>query len=82
MSRETFTPEEREEFNKWCQQFEVSTKWDPEKPQNKEFVEKYDMAQYLIATGYTDEQKEEVVDHEPSLKEKMVDFVSHILKLK
>lgn len=81
MSREGFTPEEREEFNKWCEQFEVSTRWDPDKPKNREFIEKYDMAQYAIATGYTEEEKV-IVDHEPSLKEKMVDIVSHILKIK
>jgi len=82
MSRESFTPEEREEYNKWCAELGISSRWDPDKPENKEFVEKYDMVQYLIATGYTEEQKSEVVDHEPSLKEKMVDIVSHILKIK
>lgn len=81
MSRESFTPEEREEFNKWCAQFEVSTRWDPDKPQNKDFIEKYDLAQYAISTGYTEEDRV-VVDHEPSLSKKVINVVSHILKIK
>jgi hypothetical protein len=82
MSKPNFTPEEREEYNRWCNELGVSSRWDIDKPENREFMEKYDQVQFAIATGSTEPKAVDHVDFEPTIREKMVDFVSHVLKLK
>jgi predicted Ser/Thr protein kinase len=67
-------------FNEWAQTFQVSSKWDTESIERRQFMEKLELALEADRMGI---KKEELpkVDHEPSLLGKFQGLVYSCLNL-
>jgi hypothetical protein len=74
------TDEREISFNEWAQTFQVSTKWDTETPERKQFMEKLELALEAERMGV---KKEDIpqVDHEPTIMEKFQELIYGCLNL-
>ena len=67
-------------FNEWARTFQVSSKWDTESIERRQFMEKLELALEADRMGI---KKEELpkVDHEPTLMEKFQELLYGCLNL-
>jgi hypothetical protein len=66
-------------YNEWCERYGISTKWDSTNEQNREIVDKIELAKFIQDNPniYGVVRKPETEDN-GSLKKEITEFVSHI----
>lgn len=78
------TDEREISFNEWAQRFQVSTKWDTETVERKQFMEKLELALEAEKMGLTKKEVKETipqVNHERTLLGKFQGLVLGCLNL-
>jgi hypothetical protein len=78
------TDEREISFNEWAQRFQVSTKWDTETVERKQFMEKLELALEAEKMGLTKKEVKETipqVNHERTLLGKFQGLVLNCLNL-
>ncbi len=76
------TDEREMSYNEWAQMYRVSTKWDTDTPERKQFMEKLEYALEAERMGLY-KKKEELpkVNLEPTLKERFQGLIISCLNL-
>jgi hypothetical protein len=77
--------DEREiSYNEWTQRFQVSSKWDTDTPERRQFMERLDLALEAERMGITKKKKDgelPKVNLEPTLKERFQGLIISCLNL-